>query len=394
MHQRRGYAAVLYLSVIVCCLLAVNTAFARPAAAGQRVALIVGNAAYTHAGVLTNPANDASDMAAALTELNFEVMLGVDLDKRAFDSKVRDFSRALVAADTGILFYAGHGLQVAGRNYLVPVDAQLQNERDLDFEAVSLDFILKQMEMERDGKTSIVFLDACRDNPLARNLARSMGTRSASISRGLAQVQTGVGTFIAYSTQPGNVALDGTGRNSPFTASLAKNVKAPGRNLTAVMIDVRKEVLAATQGRQVPWDHSALTGDFYFHLASAPGMLPKTAPGAPGESEALQERLRQVEEELKRKSDPQHTAKLVELAQLKERIRQIDDANRADQQRIFEVPRKYGPQMDPTQRAAVSREVGAIQLQMVRRGQEQKALREQITKLEAEVGLARTGEAK
>lgn len=155
-------------------------------------------------------------------------------------------------------------------------------------------------------------------------------------------MQTGVGTFIAYSTQPGNVALDGSGRNSPFTAALAKGVKAPERNLTAVMIDVRREVLSVTNGKQVPWDHSALTGDFYFHLASAPGSLPKMPPGAPAaESEALQQRLRQVEEELKKKSDPQHTAKLVDLAQFKERIRQIEEANRTDQQRIFETHRKY-----------------------------------------------------
>jgi uncharacterized caspase-like protein len=287
------------------------------------------------------------------------------------------------------LFYAGHGLQVAGRNYLVPVDAQLQSERDLDFEAVGLDFILKQMELEREAKTNIVFLDACRDNPLARNLARSMGTRSASIGRGLAQVQTGVGTFIAYSTQPGNVALDGTGRNSPFTTALVKGVREPGRNLTGVMIEVRKEVLAATGGKQVPWDHSALTGDFYFHLASAPGALPKTAPAMPAsEAEAMQQRLRNLEEELKKKADPRQTTRLVELTNLKERVRQLEEANRADQQRIFDAYRKHGPAGDAAARAAVNREVGSIQLQIARRGQEQKALKEQIAKLEAEAGPA------
>ena len=382
--------AVIYFSAG----LAAALVLAQPAAAQKRVALIVGNSAYAHAGPLTNPANDAADMAAALKEVGIEVLLGLDLDKRAFDLKVRDFARALTSADTGIFFYAGHGLQVGGRNYLVPVDAQLQNERDLDFEAVALDFVLKQMELERETKTNIVFLDACRDNPLGRNLARSMGTRSTSVGRGLAQVQTGVGTFIAYSTQPGNVALDGAGRNSPFTAALAKGVKAPGRNLTAVMIDVRREVLSVTNGKQVPWDHSALTGDFYFHLASAPGSLPKAAPAMPpSDSEALQQRLRQVEVELKKKSDPQHTVKLVELAQFKERIRQIEEANRADQQRIFETHRKY-PASDPASRAAASREVGAIQLQMVRRNEDRRKLSDQIAKLEAEVGLARDEGAK
>lgn len=383
-------AAAIYLAAGVAAALVL----VQPAAAQKRVALIVGNSGYAHAGPLANPANDAADMAAALKDLGIEVILGLDLDKRGFDTKVRDFSRALTDADVGLFYYAGHGLQVGGRNYLVPVDAQLQNERDLDFESVALDFVLKQMELEREGKTNIVFLDACRDNPLGRNLARSMGTRSASVGRGLAQVQTGVGTFIAYSTQPGNVALDGSGRNSPFTAALAKGVREPGRNLTAVMIDVRKEVLSVTNGRQVPWDHSALTGDFYFHLASAPGLLPKTVPAAPApESEALQQRLRQVEEELKKKSDPQHTSRLVQLAQLKERVRQIEEANRADQQRIFDTQRKYSPN-DPNSRTTISREVGAIQLQMVRRSQDRTKLREQISKLEADVGLAPGGDAK
>src|SRR2546421_8602481 len=146
-----------------------------PAAAEKRVALVVGNSAYVHANPLPNPVNDASDMAKALTEVGFEVILGLDLKKPAFDAKVRDFARALEKADVAVFFYAGHGLQAAGRNYLVPVDASLQVERDLDFEAVSVDFVLKQMELEREGKTNVVFLDACRDNPLARNLEDDVG---------------------------------------------------------------------------------------------------------------------------------------------------------------------------------------------------------------------------
>jgi hypothetical protein len=378
-------AAVLGLSLVPL------IAFAFPAFAQKRVALVVGNSAYVHASALPNPANDAGDVAAALKELGFGVVLGLDLDKRAFDAKVREFSKALTDADTALFYYAGHGLQVAGRNHLVPVDAQLGNERDLDFEAVSLDFVLKQMELEREGKTNIVFLDACRDNPLARNLARSMGTRSTSIGRGLAQVQTGVGTFIAYSTQPGNVALDGDGRNSPFTAALVKGVKAPGRNLTAVMIEVRKEVLSVTGGKQVPWDHSALTGDFYFHLASMPG-LPRPGAAAPGaDSEALQQRVRQLEEDLKTKVDPQQAVRLTELANLKERLRRLEEESRADQQRIFDTYRKHGPASDPAARAALNREVGSIQMQMARRGQEQQKLRADIARLEAEAGATTTG---
>ena len=186
--------------------------FAWPVAAEKRVALVVGNASYASSAALANPANDAEDMAGALKAVGFEVILGLDLDKRRFRCQgPRLLAHPRRGPTPASFFYAGHGLQVSGRNYLVPVDAQLQSERDLDFEAVGVDFVLKQMELEREGKTNIVFLDACRDNPLARNLARSMGTRSAGIGRGLAQVQAGVGTFIAYSTQPGNVALDGAG---------------------------------------------------------------------------------------------------------------------------------------------------------------------------------------
>jgi uncharacterized caspase-like protein len=368
------------IAIASCAALAVLLALAQPAAAQKRVALVIGNSAYAHAGVLANPANDARAIAAALQDQGFEVLVGLDLDKRAFDGKVRDFSRVLGGADVGVFFYAGHALQVLGRNYLVPIDGELKGERDIDFETVGVDFVLRQMELEREGKTNIVFLDACRDNPLARNLARSMGTRSTSVGRGLAQVQAGVGTFIAYSTQPGNVALDGAGSNSPFTAALTKAIAAPGRNLTAVMIDVRKEVLDVTGGKQVPWDHSALTGDFYFHLASAPGMPAR--PGQPDSTTgALHERVRQLEGQLK--ADQQQTLGLVRLEQLKERLRQLEQASRADQQRIFDTYRKHDNAKD---RSALNREVGGIQLEMARRGSQLNALRDEIARLEADVG--------
>jgi uncharacterized caspase-like protein len=360
-----------------------------PAAADaeKRVALVIGNAAYVAANPLTNPANDAGDMAAALTKLGFDVVLGLDLDKAGFDAKVREFARALDGAATGLLFYAGHGLQVAGQNYLVPIDAKLEGERDLDFEAVRLDFILKQMELGRQDKTNIVFLDACRDNPLARNLARSMGTRSASIGQGLAQVQTGVGTFISYSTQPGNVAADGKGRNSPFTSALARHMLTEGRNLTAIMIDVRKDVIAATGGQQVPWDHSALTADFYF-AAVGPGVRPGAAP-----NRELEERVMKLEDELKHKSEVASVASSAVLAQLKQRLRQLDDDNRRDQQQIFDVMRQGSGELDPQKKMRNTQEIGRLQVQMVKRGKDRRELLSEIENVEKELGLPADGSA-
>lgn len=356
-----------------------------PAAAAKRVALVIGNGAYVGASALSNPVNDAADMAKALTQSGFDVILGLDLDRRGFDEKLRAFSRALDEADVAVLFYAGHGLQVAGHNYLVPVDASLKGERDLDFETVGLDFVLRQMEAGRDGKTNIVFLDACRDNPLARNLARSMGTRSASIGQGLAEAHTGVGTFIAYSTQPGNVALDGAGRNSPFTAALVARVQEPGRNLNALMIEVRNDVLRTTGGKQVPWDHSALTADFFFQPEAKTA---NEAVPAGKEQEIIQARLRAIEEQIRSKSDRKQTLGLVKVEQLKERVRQLDVAIHEDQQRIFEVYNRRGPANDPDSRRNEAFEIGSIQMQMVRRGQEKKALQEEIAKLNEELGLS------
>jgi uncharacterized caspase-like protein len=182
------------------------------------------------------------------------------------------------------------------------------------------------------------------------------------------------------------VALDGEGRNSPFTSALARHVKVPGRSITSVMIEVRKEVLAATGNKQLPHDSSMLTGDFYFHPAGAPAAVPRTPPPPAAETESTQQRLKKLEEELARRSDPQHTVKLVELTQLKERVRQLQEESKRDQDLIFETYRKYGPVKDAPGRMALNREVGDIQRRIVVRGQQVKGLREQITKLEAEVG--------
>ena len=242
------------------------------ALAQKRVALVIGNSAYQHTPKLINPKNDATDMAAALKKHGFQVLEGYDLDKAVFDRKIRDFATALSTAQVGVFFFAGHGLQVSGHNYLVPIDAQLSTASALEFEMVRLDLVHRIME--RETQTNILFLDACRDNPLARNLARAMGTRSAEIGRGLAQVESGVGTLISYSTQPGNVALDGTGRNSPFAGALVKHITSSSDSLSDILISVRNDVRKDTNNKQVPWEHSALTGRFHFSNTPASSQPP------------------------------------------------------------------------------------------------------------------------
>jgi formylglycine-generating enzyme required for sulfatase activity len=262
--------------VLLVCLLLPS-----PALAEKRVALVIGNSAYQYTPKLANPKNDAADMAAVLKTLGFQVLDGFDLDKAAFERKVRDFASALKGADAGVFFYAGHGLQVLGQNYLVPIDAKAEEAAGLDLEMVRVDVVHRIME--RQASTNILFLDACRDNPLARNLARTMGARSAEVSRGLAAVESGFGTLISFSTQPGAVALDGTGRNSPFSGSLVKHVSSSDDDVGAVLISVRNDVMKETQRQQVPWEHSALTGRFYFNPSA---QTPTKTPAQPQSSEA------------------------------------------------------------------------------------------------------------
>jgi uncharacterized caspase-like protein/nuclear transport factor 2 (NTF2) superfamily protein len=250
--------AVFLLAITICGL------WLRAAEAQEkRVALVIGNAAYQHGSKLLNPKNDATDMAASLRKLGFQVIAGFDLTKPVMDRTIRDFAMALQGADVGLFYYAGHGLQVSGQNYLVPVEAELSSAAALDFEMVRLDLIHRTME--REASTNIIFLDACRDNPLARNLARALGTRSVQVGRGLAAVESGSGTLISFSTQPGNVASDGTGRNSPFTKALVDHITKSSDDLSAILISVRNDVISSTQRRQVPWEHSALTKRVYFN---------------------------------------------------------------------------------------------------------------------------------
>lgn len=266
------------------CLLGLVLATA--AQAEKRVALVVGNAAYVNTTPLANPGNDGADMAAALRRLDFQVIEGRNLDKRSMERTIRQFAIELAGADVALFYYAGHGLQMGGQNYLVPTDAKLSGEGDLDFESVPLALVVKQME--REAKTSVILLDACRDNPLGRNLARTMGTRGGQIGQGLAEVRTGVGTLIGFSTQPGAISLDGAGRNSPYAKALLEHMEVPGKDLSAVLVAVRNDVLKTTAGRQVPWEHTSLTGQVFL----------RAEPRLPGSGPAEAEYARKSDKDL------------------------------------------------------------------------------------------------
>ena len=260
MDCRPGRLAALALIVLLFLPIA--------AKAQERVALVVGNGSYRNAVPLPNPANDATDMAAALRELGFEVIAATDVDKTAFDSKLREFARALRTARTALFFYAGHGMQVAGKNYAIPVDARLESAADLQVETVDIEQVLAVMQAD-DSRVNLVFLDACRDNPLTRSFVRTLPqTRSASVGTGLSQVDAGRGTLIAFATAPNKVAFDGQGqRNSLFTTALLKHLRTPGLDIALVMRRVTADVEAASRGAQVPWIHASLTTD----VALAPG---------------------------------------------------------------------------------------------------------------------------
>jgi carboxyl-terminal processing protease len=230
------------------------------AASGPRYALIIGNSQYgASLGRLPNPANDAQSVASALRAVGFDVDLVVDADQKGMKRAISRFGERLSSARgaTGLFYYAGHGIQSRGTNYLIPVSAPIEREADLDLEAVAADTVLAQME-DAGAATSIVILDACRNMPLARSFRSS--------SRGLARMDAPNGSFIAYSTAPGATAADGDGRNSPFAAALVKQIGQKGTPIEVMFRGIRKDVLQATGGQQVPWDSSSLVEPFYFAL--------------------------------------------------------------------------------------------------------------------------------
>lgn len=265
-----------------------------PVHAEKRVALVIGNGAYRNVAQLDNPANDARLLADTLRELGFLLVGGdaqLDLDKAAFDRVVQDFGAQLQGADVALFFYAGHGVQVRGTNYLIPVDANPTREADVDFQMLDTNLVMRQME-GAGTRLNLVVLDACRNNPFGgRGLAVGRGRDTETVrlrdaSSGLAQMQAPEGTLISFATQPGSVARDGIDGHSPYSKALAATIRKPALGIFDVFNEVGLEVKRATGGAQQPWvSSSPIDGTFYFVPVDAAGVrqaaLPPRAPPAP-----------------------------------------------------------------------------------------------------------------
>ncbi len=277
--RRPANCGRLGLAALSALLLAI---FAGPAAAEKRIALVVGNSAYQNITRLDNPKNDATLMADTLSGLGFALIGGraqLDLDKQSLDTAVQNFGRQIQGADVALFYYAGHGVQVSGSNYLVPVGANPTREADVDFQMVDVNLVLRQMQGS-GTRLNMVILDACRNNPFgARGLRASDG--------GLAQMRAPEGTLISYATQPGSVAQDGSDGHSPYTRALAATIRLAGLDIFQTFNQVGLAVKRQTGGSQQPWvSSSPIDGTFYF-VAPLAAASPQVAVAPPRLSDTL-----------------------------------------------------------------------------------------------------------
>jgi hypothetical protein len=230
---------------------------------GRRVALVIGNGRYDHAPVLPNPANDAQDLAKALTASGFQsVTLKTDLTRDQLLSTLADFAKLADSADWAAVYYSGHGIETRGINYMIPVDAQLRVDRDIDLEAVDVNKAISAIEGAK--KLKLIILDACRDNPFLGQMKRTVATRS--ISKGLGRMEPDAGMLIVYAAKHGETALDGDRTNSPFAAALINRILTPNLEIRRLFDLVRDDVLLTTSRRQQPFNYGSLSGseEFYF----------------------------------------------------------------------------------------------------------------------------------
>ncbi len=251
MRQRLGNVLILFFLF----LLPVDILYGQQEAPEKRLALVIGNADYL-VGPLANPVNDARSMARALRNVGFDVMLRENVSNQTEMKRViREFGQKLKDYDIGLFYYAGHGIQVKGYNFLVPVNARISSEEEVEYECVDAGFVVALMDAA-DSKVNIIVLDACRNNPFARTFR--------STRQGLVSMNAPAGTIIAYATSPGKTAIDGSGVNGLYTQELLYQIQRPGLKIEDVFKNVRIEVMKKSDDKQVPWESSSLTGDFYF----------------------------------------------------------------------------------------------------------------------------------
>ncbi|GLR85510.1 caspase family protein [Bradyrhizobium iriomotense] len=239
-----------------------------PAGPGRRMALIIGNGAYAHVKALPNPPNDARAVAKSLRDIGFTVSEGIDLDRAAMQKMTRDFLRDAARAQVAVVYYAGHGVQIDGRNYLIPIDVELKAGANMTEAMIDMDTIMAGLDDQ--VRTNILIFDACRNNPMAPQVASAGANRGIEGASGLAAPTSlgagatlGAGTLIAFATAPGQVALDGEGANSPFSAALSRHIGTPGLEVQQMLTRVRAEVVSGTKNKQVPWSNSSLLGEVY-----------------------------------------------------------------------------------------------------------------------------------
>jgi hypothetical protein len=264
----------LLLSVLVAITLP-GSAVARSAKDSRRIALVIGNAAYPQYP-LKNPLNDARGMAEVLNKSHFEVTLLENAGRRKMEETISAFGKRLYNGDVGLFYFAGHGVQFEGSNYLIPVDAVINDEVDVKYEAVNASRILDKMKQAKND-VNIVILDACRNNPFASSDRAAGG----SASRGLTKMFSPVGSFVAYATAPGSVSADGNGEHGIYTKYLLKFMQEPGLTIEQVFKKVRKAVRHETDQKQTPWENSSLMGDFYFIQAESVTIKPAPVPEKP-----------------------------------------------------------------------------------------------------------------
>ena len=303
-----------------------------------RLALLIGNSAYTHGGNLKNPVNDVRDMKSALEGLGFRVIKYENCTQRAMKEAIDDFGEELRGYEVGLFFYAGHGVQVGGENYLIPVDAKLQSEKVVEYDCVRADRVLAMME-GAGSKTNIVILDACRDNPFERSWRRG------GAARGLAVMNAPSGALIAYATAPGRTALDGAGRNGVYTAALLDHVKTGGITIEQMFKRVRVTVEDRTNKAQTPWESTSLRGDFYFLAGGTPvARVETSAPSAVLDPLAEDRaRLEKEREELTRLKTQEEKRKIEEERQrLEEERKKLEAESVRPQQALAAYGQEVG----------------------------------------------------